>query len=59
MERVGQMQVHFIAFFQHICILINQFVIKLPFISAYFEIEYSIRQPNTNQSLGLYIKQNH
>ena len=41
------------------CILDNQFMIKLPLISAYFEAEFSIQQPNPNQILGLYIKQNH
>ena len=41
------------------CILDNQFMIKLPLISAYFEAEFSIRQPKPNQILGLYIKQNH
>ena len=49
----------FYSLFWHLCILNNQFMIKLPLISAYFEVEYSIRQPNPKQSQGLYIKQNH
>ena len=49
----------FYSLFFNICILNNQFMIKLPLISAYFEVGYFIRQPNPNQSLELYIKQNH
>ena len=40
------------------CILDNQFMIKVPLTSAYFEAEFSIRQPMPKQIIGLYIKQN-